>query len=217
MMKHFMILTAMILVITCAVMAQETNPPQLVVPTGDGTPVLLDGEFTWGEWADADSLRISDDILLRFKQYKEHFFLGIECPNIIAPVVDLFLAVDTNETLQLHAAAQLGERKWPAGQEPGEFLWGRTAYWYANEFRYNSPMTDSLVRVEGMKWEDAVKKASFRSKGTEYQIMMGKIPFDRWFFRLEVGAAGAYDKPTVFPAGTTADNLTGWGQFILKE
>lgn len=201
---------------------QQYDPQinSLHIPVANGNPVLLDGIFSEGEWDDAAIIAVNEQITLRFKQFQGHVFIGIDCPDILAPVVDIFLAVDSTQMLQLHIAAQLGERLlFPqvTDREDARFVWGKISDWYANEFRWNSPMTDSLVRKAGKSWEESMKIASFDADGIELQIKQSKIPFDKWFFRFELGEGGNYDKPTVYPAGTEQKNINGWTKLVLKK
>jgi hypothetical protein len=212
-------LVSEVLAVEPAVVA-NTVVPSLDVVTGDGDPVLLDGVFTEGEWDDAAVMVVNDAITLRAKQYRGHLFLGIDCPTLVAPVVDLYLAFDNSQILQLHVSAQLGEKILYPGKSnlnDDRFEWGHTTDWYANEFRWNSPLTDSLVRHAGKSWDEAVKTAMFGSEGVEFQIRKSKIPFDHLRLRVQIGTAGHYDQPVVFPAATTVEKVDDWLALIVGE
>jgi len=218
--------TLLIVTVGAFAVAADSNDPVAVeivqvvhVPTTDGDPVLLDGLFRETVWDSAAYVVVNERTTLRFAQYRGHLFVGIDCPEVLAPVPDIYLAYDSSTLLQIHVSAQLGERvHFPhrPGFEAPRFVWGETYDWYANEFRWNSPLTDSLVRKAGQKWEEAMKTASFDSEGTEIQILRTKIPSDTLRFRLELGEGGQYDKPTIFPKETNLESIDDWLMLVLE-
>lgn len=59
----------------------------VVVPRGDGSPVITDGIFTAGEWDDATKIVVNDDVTLYLREQRGVVFVGVrgEQANGIGP------------------------------------------------------------------------------------------------------------------------------------
>jgi hypothetical protein len=192
-----------LLLLSPGIQAQEVAR----VPETDGPPVLLDGTFSPGEWADAVSID-AGVVGLFLKQEKGHVLLGVRCRGLTSPVVDLYVEPLGGEIHQLHASAQLGERTVPSdGSEPPPFTWGRSPFWYANEVRWDEGRRRQLIN-EGMEAGEAQMETLFPYDGFEFQIRRDKFGAAQWRVRLEVWSAGG--NTLVFPAGTRPGDATGW-------
>jgi len=188
---------------------------RLVVPEGDGRPVLVDGVFSPGEWADAATVVVDRDVTLRIKHYRSHVFIGAETGELGGPIIDLFLQSGDGPIWQFHASAQLGERMLTAaGEEDPEFRWGMTSGWYANEVRWDQIARDSLAAAGA---PDEAYPATFNPyDGFELQFHREKVAGPEWRLRVEVLAAPEYDRaPHVYPAGTQANSTDGWLVLVL--
>jgi len=190
---------------------------QIRVPEGDGTPVMTDGMIQPGEWDDATVVTLGSTSALFLKRYRGHLFVGVDGRRIVSPTVDLFFSRDDAGILQLHRSAQLGERVLSAGAPDSadpEWVWGRTSGWYANEGRWIRQLQDSLMRVEGMSWNDAFAIAGFPSEIGEFDILTSKLGPSRLRFRVTV--EGGDGTTLTFPAGTASKDTAGWATLILN-
>ncbi len=196
-----------------------TDPAvEIVVPEGNGMPVLIDGVFQKGEWDDALQVQVSDIVKLYFKKFKGHLFIAMECNDVIAIVTNLFFAPDDSTIYQLHVSAQLGEITLKPGapdEEDMDYVWGRTEGWYSNEIRWDVKKQQYLIDSAGVNEGEAFERSKFPSDGLEFQILQSKFGVDHLKFRAETIWAPNYNKPTVFPPGTTRKNLDSWTTLIL--
>ncbi len=168
----------------------------VVVPTGNGVPVMTDGIFTPGEWDDALSVDIGGTLELRVKEYRGVVYIGLRGPAGIGPA-DLFLSVPGGPICQLHRSAQLAEAIVPPGGElPPLRQFGLTPDWYANELRWDSEETERLRKAGKMPLE-AMRLAQYLSDGIEFAIRRSKFPGERWLVRLEGTAFLPPDTPAV--------------------
>ncbi len=189
------------------------------VPSGDGRPVMTDGIFQPGEWDDASKLIINDSMSILFKQYQDHIFIALDSRKLLAPTIDLFLCADSTNILQLHVSAQLGERNLFIAPEISEdtiWVWGKTSKWYANEKRWIYRLSDSLQRIEGLDWPEAIEQSGFPHEAIEMDILHSKLKGNSWLFRTDIWTAYTGDNPISFPPDTKMDNLDGWAKFELK-
>jgi hypothetical protein len=187
----------------------------VVVPDSDGDPVLVDGLFTEGEWDDAAKIDAGGGVTLLFKQEAGHVFIGVMCPRLQTPVVDLFIQTPGEHPHQLHASAQIGERL-VGGGEDVPFVWGRSPDWQANEVRWDQARREQLV-AEGMDQDEAQRKTIFPYQGFEFQIRHRKLGGTEWRLRVEVPSFPDYDTPLVFPAETEVGNTDGWLRLKLRS
>ena len=180
------------------------------VPETNGPPVLVDGTFSPGEWDDALSIPAWDGVTLYLKQEKGHVYVGIHCPDLMAPITDLFIEPAEGEIHQLHVSAQLGEIVLPAeGEEAPPWVWGHSPQWYANEVRWDAGERRRLIET-GMDEGRAQVVSMFPYDGFEFQIRREKFGAGEWRIRLEVPSAAEYDTPPAFPVGTSRHNSGGW-------
>ncbi|MCP4705970.1 MAG: hypothetical protein GY865_15335 [candidate division Zixibacteria bacterium] len=189
------------------------------VPTGDGRPVMTDGIFQLGEWDDASKLIINDSTSILFKQFQGHLYLALDSRELLSPTIDLFLCTDSLNILQLHVSAQLGERNLLVAPEISEdtiWVWGQTTKWYANEFRWIYRLSDSLQRIEGLDWPEAIKQSGFPHEAVEMDILQSKLKGNSCLFRTDIWTAYTGENPISFPPETKIDNLDGWAKFELK-
>ncbi len=104
--------------------AFAAEPPAVHVPRG--TPVVIDGRLSEGEWDRAATQRLPDGTLIRLQHDGRHVFLGIAAAQQGFPS----LCVAQGETVRiLHASAALGSvtykrsaQEWTTGDT--EFVYG---------------------------------------------------------------------------------------------
>jgi hypothetical protein len=177
----------------------------VVVPTGNGVPVVTDGVFTPGEWDDALVTALGETLELRVKEYRAVVFIGLRGPAGIGPA-DLFVSVPDGPIWQLHRSAQLAEAIVPSsGELPPLRKFGLTPDWYANEQRWDIEEAERL-RKAGKTPLEFMRAASYPSDGIEFAIRRSKFPGERWLIRLEGTAFLASDTLTpaviVYPPDT---------------
>lgn len=196
----------------------ELQAQHLVVPTGDGRPVMTDGVFASGEWEDAHRVSIGETVYLHVKEHMGHVFIGVDCGELGKPfVVNLFIGASGGEIHELHASAQIGERVLsPEGQEDPHWIWGSSPGWYANEVRWNQPMAQSLME-DGVDRDEAQRQALFKYQGFEFQILRSKFREKEWVLRVEVLSSPDFDVPLVYPTGTLPKNPEGWLRLSLPS
>jgi hypothetical protein len=188
---------------------QAAPPAEVMVPQGDGAPVITDGLFSPGEWDDAARVALTPSVQLCLKQYRGVVFLGLRGSGPPGPS-DLFLAVPGGPIHQLHVSAQLGEAVVPATGEAPPPRFGYTPDWYANEQRRDMGEAERL-RKEGKNPIEIMIATSYPSDGIEFAIRRSKLPGPRWLMRL---AASVVDggKPAwlVHPAAASERTTEGW-------
>ena len=182
----------------------------IVVPIGNGNPVLIDGIFSPGEWTDALRIKITDSLEIFLKHYQGHAYIGIYCPLFISKIADVFISTDNKVIYQLHSSAQLGERHRTIENPNPEVRWGDTKGWYANETRWDAKKLSSLVN-DGKSRDEAILEAIYPYDGFEYQILLNKFNSTHWFIRFWI----AHDTlPTsreyIYPPGTKELDTTSW-------
>ena len=197
--------------------AQEDDPASIRVPDGDGTPVLLDGLFSPGEWEDAAKIDIRENMSLYMKKYGGHVFIGVKISPYWTSVVDMFISPDGKTINHLHTSAQIGERLVNEDSEPWDnppFVWGNSVDWYANEIRWDNGKMQELIK-EGKSRDEAQEMSYFKYDGFEFQIKKSKFSSNQWLFRIEVPMAPDFDMPVVYPTGTAMKSTEGWIRLIL--
>ena len=194
-----------------------TAPEPLRVPEGNGNPVLVDGQFSPGEWEDAAKIPVNDAITLFVKQYRGHVFLGVHCPSFRLKWCDLFICPDGKTINQLHVSAQLGERKLSTGGKEPDFRWGDTKDWYANEGRWDEQKLQELVKA-GKNANEARAEVIYVSDGFEYQIKLDKFKSRQWRIRLSIGNYIHPDiKDYIFPLRTERNTTDGWLELVFGD
>ncbi len=180
----------------------------VVVPIGNGVPVLTDGIFTPGEWDDAQLIALGETLELRVKEYRGVVFIGLRGPAGIGPA-DLFVLVPGGPICQLHRSAQLAETIVPpSGELPPLRRFGYTPDWYANEQRWDIDEAERL-RKEGKTPLEIIRAASYPSQGIEFALRRSKFPGERWLIRLEGTAFLTPDTPAVlmYPPDTGKESV----------
>ncbi len=178
----------------------------VVVPTGNGVPVITDGIFTPGEWDDAQLIALGETLALRVKEYRGVVFIGLRGPVGIGPA-DLFVSVPGGPICQLHRSAQLAENIVPpSGELPPLKRFGFTPDWYANEQRWDTDEAERLQKA-GKTPLEIMRAASYPSQGIEFAIRRSKFPGERWLIRLEGTAFLTPDIPAVlmYPPDTSKE------------
>jgi hypothetical protein len=170
-------------------------PRVIRVPEGRPTPVLLDGQLSPGEWADALAVPVSGSIRLLVKQTGGYVFIAVATASRVPRPIDIFLEDAAGALHQLHASMAIGERAladtlWGEGDRPA-WRWGNHVDWMANEAKTDSQRPTTLPFSARL----------FPADGTEYQIRRSRIPGARWRIRVDVGAFPGTEGTHTFPSG----------------
>lgn len=172
------------------------------VPETTGSPVLIDGQFSPGEWEGASEITISDAVTLLLQQRAGHVFLGIKTPPTVPRYIDLFVHVD-DALYNLHASAQVGERlladtTWSDAEPP--WRWGNHVDWIANEVKADP----TVPRDE--PWTDRL----FPYEGFEFQLRRARFVGPTWQVRIEVRDFMGTTSDIIFPSASQRKDTTHW-------
>jgi len=198
----------------CEAIARELARLSVIVPDGNGQPVLIDGLFSPGEWDDALIRPINNRVDLYLKVNSGHLFLGLKYKDAIGVVSDLWMTSDDRTVYQMHSSGQLGEAELslPVGDNMPEIIMGYTKDWDANEVK-----SDSKKKAEwqaaGRPAED-YSKVLFPSDGKEYQIVLSKFSGRSIKMRL---MAGDRKGRIVYPEKSDLKSTENWVELILPE
>lgn len=164
--------------------------------------VLIDGNFSPGEWDKAASLEVPNTARLYFQQSADFVYIAIQYTNAPSGIVDLYLSQAEGEIFDLHASAKLGERQLHGNAFP-EWTWWNNRDWIANPSHVDS----------------FEKRTFLPSPIREYQIRRSRFPSDVWRLRLELTAMTAnheVGRAVVFPPKTDDKSTQGWLELDLK-
>ena len=188
---------------------------KIIVPEGNGKPVLLDGIFSPGEWDDALKVKAHERVDLLFKVNSGHFFLGLKFRDGLGVIVDLWLSPDDRTAVQFHSSGQLGEavHTLPVQEMMPASRIGYTSDWDANEIK-----ADSKLKSE---WQTAGRPAEgyrrvlLPSDGKEFQILLSKFhPVRRLKMRF---LAGDPQGLIVFPENTDLRSTENWLELVFPD
>ena len=221
-MQSLVLWVVMILVETPSLQAVEsldivtfpTATMNVVVPEGNGQPVLIDGLFSPGEWDDALIRPINDRVDLYLKVNSGHLFLGLKYEDAVGVITDIWMTSDDRTVYQMHSSGQLGEAvlSLPVGDNMPETIMGCTKDWDANEIK-----SDSKKKAE---WQAAgrpvegYRKVLFPSDGKEYQIVLSKFSGRRIKMRL---LAGDPKGLIIYPEKSGLKSTDNWLELVLPE
>ena len=193
-----------------------SSQSKLVVPAGNGTPVLIDGTFSPGEWEDAAALKVSEEITLYVKQYRGHVFIGVHCPEFKVKVCDLFINAGGSDIWKFHVSAQLVEMLLLKDGSPADRRPGKTKLWYANEVRWDEKALNEIVKAGKKTRDQAFPEVVYPYDGFEFQIKLEKFNKNRWLIRVAV-LYTVDGKEYFFPRDTKKNNTAGWLELIFTD
>ncbi len=198
--------------------APSTRPAPVLVPEGDGAPVITDGIFSPGEWDDALRIPLAEAVTLHLKEYRGVVFVGVrgQRPVGIGPS-ELFLAVPGGPVHRLHVSAQLSEAVLTDSSPEPPARFGLTTDWYANEQRRDMEEAGRLEK-QGKDPLTIIQAASYPSDGIEFAIRRSKLPGQTWRLRLVASAMLAPGRPgmLVHPPASTDKTPDGWLELRLR-
>ena len=203
-MKHTGIAASILLALASLGSAQEVVPGRV-----DGNErVLLDTTCDAAEWANAARTRVSDSSELLALQDPASVYLCVTLPPDSYGTMDLYVVgADGGEPFNLHASAQVGERRKAAGVWP-DWTFGNHRLWY-------SPP----VAATGASVVDSRARMTFGPvAGREVAIDRRKLGVGPWRFMAEIRALGTDKRGTLtFPATGKADDTTTWATLRLDD
>lgn len=184
--------------------AQQT----ISVPHGD-TPVLIDGEFSAGEWQKAFVTSITDSVSLYLKRNKGHIFIGVRIKKVFPFYVDVYLLTSDKKLYNLHASRQIGERlltgnSWT--ESDPAWCFGNNMDWIANEAKIDPTWNFNLPIVERF----------YPYEGYEFQIRRSRFKGGKWRLRIVVRNFGERLSDIIFPADSKKTGTSQWIILNLK-
>jgi hypothetical protein len=151
------------LILLCSISAFS----QSTVPVPKGKPIMVDGRFGTGEWADAKTINVQESITLYLKQSADYVYIGIQAPvqNYRSGWIELYLSDGADNIINLHASRKLGERKMVNGEwGPWKDWWTNQGKWHANYYRPDDVQEDGrwkVVQLQDEGWEYQIRKSAF--------------------------------------------------------
>ena len=178
------------------------------VPQGNGTPVLIDGKISVGEWRDAAVITAAPSIKLYLKHFRGHVFIGLKMETASPSYVDMFLVTGDNQLFNLHASMQIGERllrddAWSDISPPNH--WGNHVDWIANEAKIDAEKDRSLQ----------ISKRLFPYDGMEFQLRRARFVGKQWRIRIEVRDFAGEVPDTIFPRISERKKTASWAILSL--
>lgn len=180
-----------------AMTAGATAP--ITVPLG--VPPLIDARCEGNEWDAAARIPIADGHVLLLQQDARNVYLCVPLPPDSYGSTDLYiLPGDETVPINLHASAQLGERRKTAAGWP-DWTFGNYRGWYSPPITYSSATV-----VDGRP------RLTFGAMAArEFVIQKSKFPSSRWRFMIDIRALGADKKGALlFPAAASPDAPDTW-------
>ncbi|MBF8964903.1 hypothetical protein I0P70_16765 [Pontibacter sp. FD36] len=179
-------------------------PDQVAIPKGK--PVMVDGRFSAGEWTDAKTLKVQEDIMLYLKQSADYVYIGVQAPvqNYRSGWMELYLADGPESIVNLHASRKLGERKLMNGEwGPWKEWWTNQGKWHANYYRPDDVQEDG-------RW----KVVQLQDEGWEYQIRRSAFGNGPWKIMLDVSLMAEEVQTIKYPSNAEDTNPENW--LLLK-
>jgi hypothetical protein len=198
-------------VVLTAISAHDpAGPPVTPIPSQATEKIKIDGRISPEEWAGAHALPVSPEVTLLALHTADDVFLAVRIKTPSPSYVDLFLMLEENKRINLHASMQVGERElaaagWDDRDPPTH--WGRQDRWRANQVKEapgkqaSTPLRDAFVRYDGFEFR--LSKARFGRAG--------------WRMRLEVRDFGGEREDIVLPKASTRFDAATWAEFTLAE
>ena len=188
-MKGFITALALVVLTTSA-------HAQIKVPHGSAS-VMIDGRFEPQELQDAARLRVNDSINLYFKQDQDNLYwcLHAATPKPALVMADFYLS-QSGSLLNLHASAQLGERKWNSNSY-GDWIWWNNAGW-----------TATVARIDKLE-----QRKFHRDEAKEFQLR--KTRFSDANVRLMFEMVYPQDMVMKYPANADTATTQNWLQLTL--
>ena len=181
-----------------SVEAQEWLRP-LRVPMSNDRPVLVDGFFATEEWEDALRVPGSDPCEIYLKRYGGNVFVGVKCPDLELPTLDLCLNPVGEGVYQLHVSGHLADR---VVDRPGgvESPWKThlSLDWTANKVRWDTGIRDSLAAI-GVYGQEMLRQSVLPFDGFEVRIREGQFNSPQWYLRFQIAPFTGDDALFIFP------------------
>jgi hypothetical protein len=178
--------------------AQEWRRP-LQVEESNFQQVQVDGFLEADEWGDAVTVPGSDPCEIRLKRQGGYVFIGVRCPDISLPILDLFLSPAGTDIYQLQVSSYLAERVLE-NDESMESFWrsGLILDWTANSLGWSTAVADSLAAI-GINGQEMLRQAVLPYDGFEVQVREAQFDSSNWLLRVQVSHFASTDAPFVFP------------------
>ena len=164
-------------------------PLALAASCAQAAGIVVDGSMGRAEWA-AATRHQRDDVVLSRLADQQALYLAVE-PRLAYPAyVDLYLADEKGEVVNLHASMKVGQRSFriqaTEASRPA-FAWGRFPHWQAN---VGDPESNRNV------YEFRIERATFGGRAMR--------------LRVEVQDFHGRNQPVVFPPESSPHSAAGW-------
>ena len=177
--------------------AQDWRQPLDVAPSSSQS-ILVDGFFEAAEWQDAQRISGAHPCDIRLKRHDGSVFVGVNCPQLELPVLDLYLMPEGEDVYQLHVSAYLAERVLNGGNADSLWQSGLMLDWTANTIEWNAAVRDSLAAI-GVYGQEMLRQAVLPFDGFEVQIGERQFSSEQWRLRVVVSQFAGDGAPFVFP------------------
>ena len=199
----------------CEAIARELGRLSVVVPEGNGQPMLIDGLFSPGEWDDAQKRHINDRVDLYLKVNSGHLFLGLKYTDPVGVITDIWITADDKTVYQLHSSGALAEGvlSLPVAEERlDNYIVGYSKDWNANEVKTDRKKRDAWMAAGRPGGIEAQRNHLFPSDGKEFQILQSKFSGNRLKLRIMSGDAKSF---FIFPEKTDLKSTENWMELVL--
>lgn len=176
------------------------EPAVLPVPFGK-TP-LLNGRVAPGEWDDSARLDLPEGATLFVKQTEDYLFVCLKPAQPLIFGMDLLLADEAGQRIDLHASAYIGERSpLPDGSWP-DFNWWNNEHWTAS--------FSGFLRREA-------RNEYMPSEAREYQLSRRHFSAARYRIFLSYDLTRGRGQATSFPADASDADPSRWLPLELAQ
>lgn len=179
------------------------------IQSSPGTSILLDNRCPAEEWESATRRDLGDGVELLLQHDARHAHLCFRVPAGSFATMDLYLqSADGSAPWNLHASAQLGEKRRGGEGWPPEWNWGNQHDWY-------SP----AVPFRGVRQTEAGPRADFGAvEAREIQLSRQRFGAGPWRAMVELRALGPQlDRELTFPAKANSDDPATWQALDFDE
>jgi hypothetical protein len=194
---------ALLVASTVLLMLQNATANELRVRAPrTSSAIMIDGEFSDGDWKNAARVDVPGVAQLYFQRSSEFVYIAVEYTHAVSGIVDLYVSPLEGEIYDLHASAKLGERQLHDRGFP-DWTWWNNRGWIAN-----------VSRVDSFE-----KKTFLPARIREYQIRRSRFSSSVWRLRFELttlGAEGETQSAIIFPPSTAAKSTDGWLLLSLR-
>jgi hypothetical protein len=178
------------------------------VPATTTAEIVPDGRIGGPEWSDAKRIALGEGVAVLIKADEENVAIAVKNAARGPHYTDLFLTASDGTVWNLHADANVGERKlegatW-SDSEPA-YVWHNNATWSANAVEMRANADPSAPLAKQVKPYD----------GQEFLIARSQFPGKTWRLRVEVRDLAHVKPDLVYPAASDRHDTASWTVIAL--